>query len=301
MLIAEALHESAETLREAGVDTPAVDAKLLFAHCFELQPSELEKKLIMGESLETDSSSYCRFMELIEQRAHRIPLQHLTGVAPFRFLELEVGQGVFIPRPETEQVVQAAVDWIMQQRVVEPVLQSPRIVDLCAGSGAIGLALASEIPEAQVWAVEISQEALVWTNKNVRNLEAIDPTIEHRYRLTLADATDATVLQELNGSIDMVISNPPYIPQRDIPQQPEVRNFDPKLALYGGSDDGLLIPERIVNRAQLLLHSGGSLIMEHDMSQAERLVAYAQLHGFSQAYDCDDWNGRPRFLFAVKD
>lgn len=232
---------------------------------------------------------------MIARRAAREPLQYITGHAPFRYLDLEVGPGVFIPRPETETVVQAGIDWLTRER-----LSTPRIVDLCAGSGAIGLSLVTEARGAQVWAVEKVPRTYDWTMRNWRRISRLDPLAADNYHLELGDATSGTTLAQFDGTIDMVVTNPPYIPEVQIPEQPEVRDHDPKAALYGGSADGTLIPERIVMRAAGLLRPGGVLVMEHDISQGPRLVSFAQANGFGQAYTGDDWTGRPRYLFAVR-
>ena len=153
---------------------------------------------------------------------------------------------------------------------------------------------------AQVWAVEKVSRTYDWTMRNWRRISRLDPLAADNYHLELGDATSGTTLAQFDGTIDMVVTNPPYIPEAQIPEQPEVRDHDPKAALYGGSADGTLIPERIVMRAAGLLRPGGVLVMEHDISQGPRLVSFAQANGFGQAHTGDDWTGRPRYLFAVR-
>ena len=201
---------------------------------------------------------------------------------------------MFIPRPETETVVQAGLDWLTEHGMIHP-----RVVDLCAGSGAIGLSVVSEVPGSQVWAVELSPNTAEWTNKNLAETAKRYPSIASNYQLEIADATSLATLAQLDGTIDIVITNPPYVPESDVPEQPEVRDWDPELALYGGSMDGTLIPERIIERAYRLLKPGGALVMEHDVTQGDRLVAYAKAAGFTTASTGRDWTGRDRYLFAV--
>ncbi|MCH3973786.1 MAG: peptide chain release factor N(5)-glutamine methyltransferase [Bifidobacterium tibiigranuli] len=324
------LRAAAETLRTAGVDAPQVDAKLLMACAYGVELHDIDKAMLLGRELPgrgkpDDAQAAGRFKTMLARRAAREPLQYITGHAPFRFLDLAVGPGVFIPRPETESVVQAALDWLSGQGIAQP-----RIVDLCAGSGAIGLSIATELPGSQVWAVERSPQALAWTRRNrdailgdaglrvassttQNNLTPDDaasgdsnvddtPSVvrNHRYHLIQGDATDATMLAELDGTIDAVVTNPPYVPLSQIPEQPEVREHDPDMALYGGSDDGLAIPIAILARSAALLRHGGLLVMEHDISQGQPLVECALHNGFETARTGNDLTGRPRCLFAIR-
>ncbi|NEG96710.1 peptide chain release factor N(5)-glutamine methyltransferase [Bifidobacterium sp. SMB2] len=291
MDVAETLRSAARRLSAAGIDTPAFDAKLLLAHAAGVQPRDVDKAMLLGDTLPFDGDS---FDAMVSRRAEREPLQYITGLAPFRYLDMEVGPGVFIPRPETETLVQSGLDWLSGHEIGHP-----RVVDLCAGSGAIGLSVASEIPDSEVWAVELSETTYAWTERNRLRVIADHPGVDGRYHLTLGDATAASTLRDLDGTIDLVISNPPYIPETDVPEQPEVRDHDPNLALYGGSADGLRIPERIIDRSAALLRDGGALVMEHDISQGEALRAYAAAHGFAEARTGNDLTGRPRYLFAV--
>lgn len=300
--ISNLIDDAASQLRDAGVDTPSHDAKLLLAAAYGCSLSDVDKAMLMGrgvealgESVESNDKALQQFSDMVARRVKREPLQYITGHAPFRYLDLLVGEGVFIPRPETETVVQVGLDWITQQG-----MYSPRVADLCAGSGAIGLAVASEVPGSQVWAVEISERTAEWTRKNLAQTAKRYPSIASNWHLEVADATQPTTLAHLDGTMDMVITNPPYIPQTNIPEQPEVRDWDPDLALYGGSAAGTLVPERIITRAFNLLKPGGVLIMEHDISQGDRLVAFANATGFESSHTGEDLTGRPRYLFAQK-
>lgn len=293
VLITDIISQASSQLREAGIDTPEHDAKLLLAEATGVELRDVDRAMLMGECVGT-SEQLADFRAMLDRRAKREPLQYIVGHAPFRYLDLKVGPGVFIPRPETETVVQAGMDWLTANG-----LDHPRVVDLCAGSGAIGLSVATELPGSRVWAVELSRDTAQWTRRNLMEAARSHPSIASNYQLEIADATALTTLAHLDGAIDIVISNPPYVPLTQVPQQPEVRDHDPELALYGGSADGTLIPERIITRARRLLRPGGVLIMEHDVSQGDRLVSFAAHAGFTGAYTGKDWTGRDRYLFAV--
>ncbi|PJM79361.1 peptide chain release factor N(5)-glutamine methyltransferase [Bifidobacterium scaligerum] len=292
MTVIDAIRLASARLREAGIETPEHDAKLLLAEAAGAELRDVDKAILMGSALEYDET---RFQGMVNRRVKREPLQYIVGHAPFRYLDLQVGSGVFIPRPETETVVQAGLDWITQHG-----LMHPRVVDLCAGSGAIGLAVVTEVPGSQVWAVELSPRTAEWTQRNLAHTAKQYPSIASNYQLEIGDATSLVTLAQLDGTVDMVITNPPYVPETDVPEQPEVRDWDPELALYGGSADGTLIPERIIERAYRLLRSGGALVMEHDITQGDRLVAYARATGFVNAATGKDWTGRDRYLFAER-
>lgn len=288
----ETIGKAIATLREAGVDTPEHDVKLLLAEAAGCELSDVDKAMLMGDPIDYDAE---RFGAMVARRAKREPLQYIVGHAPFRYLDLEVGPGVFIPRQETELVAQEGIDWIIRNG-----LYNPRVVDLCAGSGAIGLSIVTEVPGSHVWGVEINQQAAAWTRRNIVATMRRWPALASNYELEIGDATNATTLAKLDGSIDMVITNPPYVPQNNIPDQPEVRDHDPELALYGGSADGTLIPERIIRRASRLLRAQGLFVMEHDISQGDRLAAFARTNGFEQVHVRNDYTNRPRYLVAVK-
>lgn len=312
----ETVRSAAAELRAAGVDTPEHDAKLLCAEAFGTRLQDVDKAMLMGSEIEafaaTRAGSVPResrnaqatqsveaalraFRVMVDRRANREPLQHITGHAPFRYLDLKVGPGVFIPRPETELIVQEGLDWAVKHG-----MYTARVVDLCAGSGAIGLAFATEMPGSEVWAVEKSERTAQWTRRNLDETAKKHPGIAGNYHLEIADATLNPTLGQLDGTIDIVLTNPPYVPLTDVPQQPEVRDYDPQMALYGGSADGTLIPELIIDRAAGLLRQGGLLVMEHDITQGDRLAAYADAHGFARAFVRNDYTNRPRYLVAEK-
>lgn len=297
----DVVRSSADVLRKAGVDTPEHDAKLLLAEALHVDLRDVDKAMLMGDDTErlagkNDAESALeRFRAMLDRRARREPLQHITGHAPFRYLDLKVGSGVFVPRPETELVVQEGIDWTTSHG-----MYSARVVDLCAGSGAIGLSFAMEVPGSEVWAVEKSATAAEWTRRNLDETVRRHPNIAGNYHLDIADATQMPTLNQLDGTIDIVLTNPPYVPLADIPEQPEARDYDPDLALYGGSADGTLIPERIIARAAKLLRADGLMVMEHDITQGERLAAFARTCGFVDVTVHNDYTGRPRYLTAEK-
>ncbi|MEJ5920882.1 peptide chain release factor N(5)-glutamine methyltransferase [Bifidobacterium thermophilum] len=289
------LAEATDRLKDAGIETARYDARLLFAEACGISPRDIDKALIMGDGFEASDRQLADFRSMMDRRASREPLQYIVGHVPFRYLDLQVGPGVFIPRQETETVVQAGIDWLTREG-----LYAPKVVDLCAGSGAIGLSIVTEVRGAEVWAVEKFPETLQWTQRNAKRVAGDDPAAGYNYHLEAGDATDTTTLAALDGSVDLVVTNPPYVPMSQPPTQPEVRDYDPEAALYGGSADGTLIPERIIRRSAVLLRDGGALVLEHDITQADRMLTYALSNGFSQARTGLDYTSRPRYLFAVK-
>ena len=227
-------------------------------------------------------------VEAVERRAAREPLQHIVGVAWFRSLELAVGPGVFVPRPETESVAQIAIDAL---RAVVPGERPPLAVDLGTGSGALALSLASEVPHAEVIGVENSPRAFVWTKENLSRTGLTNA------RLVFVDLAEA--LPDLDGLVDVVVSNPPYVPVGAIPRDPEVRLFDPEAALYGGID-GLDVVRQVSQTALRLLRAGGSLVIEHGELQGESIRDLLTADGFRSAATHRDLTGRDRTTTAVR-
>ncbi|MGO1802298.1 MAG: peptide chain release factor N(5)-glutamine methyltransferase [Microbacteriaceae bacterium] len=280
--LAAVIRTGAERLAAAGVPDPLVDAELLAGHVWGLRRGEVQAAVVRGEALsEADATA---FDALIARRAAREPLQHLTGTAPFRHLELAVGPGVFVPRPETETVAQFAIDALLLDPAPAPVG-----VDLCTGSGAIALAMATEVPHAQVFAVELSPDAHDWASRNTADAENLT--------LVLGDLTDT--LAELDGTVAVVISNPPYVPDDAIPRDPEVRLHDPVMALYGGAD-GLDVVRQLSTRAMHLLRTGGLLVIEHGELQGEEIRAVLAADGWRAATTHPDLTRRDRATTALK-
>lgn len=276
--------EAAAQLAAAGVLDATVDAELLIGHVVSWSRGEVQAHIVTDSVLsETD---VVQIEQMVARRALREPLQHITGVAPFRSLELAVGPGVFVPRPETEQVAQLAIDALKAAADASPIG-----VDLGTGSGAIALAMATEVPHARIWAVENSPEAFVWTSRNFRETDAGNATLQ------FADLADA--LHELDGTVSVVISNPPYIPQDAIPRDPEVRLFDPEHALYGGSD-GLDVVRHVSQTALRLLHPGGTLVIEHGELQAAEIAALLLADGWRAVATHRDFTTRDRATTALR-
>ncbi len=276
--------ETSAALAQARVPDPEVDADLLIGFVLGVGRGRVQALVVLDSPV--DAGDVERVRELASRRATREPLQHITGTAPFRSLELAVGPGVFVPRPETEQVVQFAIDAL--RAVPSP---SPISVDLGTGSGAIALAMATEVPHAQVFAIEKSSEAIVWTRRNV---EASGAT---NVQLVQGDLADA--FPELDGTVDVVISNPPYVPDAAIPRDPEVRLFDPPIALYGG-DDGLDVVRVISSVASRLLHPGGTLVLEHGELQGAQIRDLLTADGWRAAATHRDLTTRDRATTALR-
>jgi len=274
----------ARRLAEAGVPDPEVDAELLVAHVLGTSRGGSQAAAIRGDALTATQAT--ALDDLVSRRARREPLQHLTGVAPFRHLELAVGPGVFVPRPETEVVAQLAIDALAA--VPSP---HPRAIDLGTGSGAIALALATEVPHAEVWAVEQSTDAAAWTRRN------IDRYGDGRVHLIAGDMRAS--LGELDGTFDVVASNPPYVPEDAIPRDPEVRLFDPPQALYSGVDG--LDAVRVLSVVGLrLARPGGMIVIEHGEWQGETVRAILTGKGWRAASTHQDLTTRDRATAAIR-
>lgn len=281
--IAAHLRATAERLAEAGVPDPLVDAELLMGHVLGRSRGEVQAAAVRGDEL--DASDAAALDGLAERRAAREPLQHLTGRAAFRHLELQVGPGVFVPRPETEIVAQFAVDALRGAAEPEPIG-----IDLGTGSGAIALAMATEVPHAAVFAAELSPQAHAWASRNVAGVDNLT--------LELADLAEA--FEQLDGTAAVVISNPPYVPDDAVPRDPEVRLYDPPTALYGGPD-GLDIVRVLSVRARALLRPGGLLVIEHAEQQGASIRALLEADGWRATATHPDLTGRDRATTAVRD
>ncbi len=278
------LREAVDALTAAGVPDPRVDAELLLGHALDASRGRVQSLEITGAGIE--DAVVERMRALVTRRATREPLQHITGRAPFRSLELAVGPGVFVPRPETEQVAQFAIDAL---RAVAS--EAPVAVDLGTGSGAIALALATEVPHARVYAVEKSPDAHRWAARNFAETGVTNAT------LVLGDLADA--LHELDGTVSLVASNPPYIPREAVPRDPEVRLYDPELALYGG-EDGLDVVRALSATAARLLHAGGTLVLEHGELQGAAIRELLRADGWNAVATHRDFTTRDRATVALR-
>jgi release factor glutamine methyltransferase len=283
-----ALRAATQALAAAGNASPRVDAELLLAYAADVDRG----KLVLLDALGADVSR--RFQQLVAERAAGAPLQHLTGSAPFRHIELAVGPGVFIPRPETELMLELAADELAEARVV---------LDLCAGSGAIALAVAQEHPQARVIAVERSPDALPWLRSNAASrLGAGDRAIEIEAAdvLELAREAEPLGLAELTGRVDVVLTNPPYVPAGTRGSLPREVAHDPDDAVFAGPD-GLALMPALARLSARLLRGGGRLVIEHDESQCASLPAMLAATGdWTDVQDRADLGGRSRFVLATR-
>lgn len=276
-----AVARAAALLAAAGVASPRHDAEELAGHVLGVPRS----RLALAGGL--TAAQRARFADLVDQRAARVPLQHLTGVAGFRRLELSVGPGVFVPRPETEVLAGWAIEALRR-------LPAPLVVDLCAGSGAVALALAQEVPAARVHAVELDPQALAWARRNAdARVAAGDPPVT----LHGGDVADPALLAGLAGAVDLVTANPPYIPLGAV-VEPEVAEHDPPAALWGGPD-GLDTVRAVERAAARLLRPGGVVAVEHADRQGASVPAVFDRTGrWLDVADHPDLAGRPRFTTA---
>ena len=281
----DGVRAATERLREAGVTSAGVDAVELAAHVLGVDASEVRRLMVLGGR--TLPGAYA---VLVDERAARVPLQHLTGRAHFRRLTLSVGPGVFVPRPETEVLVDLALVEVDRVRSLDRP-QPVRVVDLCSGSGAIALSIKDERPDTEVRGLELSPDAYAWAVAN-RDRLGLD------VGLVQGDAT-RPCFEDWTNAVDVVTINPPYIPVGAVPLDPEVRDHDPELALYGGSEDGLRIPLAVAKVAAGLLRTGGLALIEHADSQGEILPArLARTGEWVEVSDHPDLGGRPRVTRA---
>ena len=282
MLVSELLSESSSKLKEAGVTSATVDAELLACYCLGVSRSELA--LMVATRQEFPEESLELFLTALARRVARQPLQHITGTAAFRHLDLKVGPGVFTPRPETEQVVGFALEKISN-------VPNPLIVDLCSGSGAIAISLATEVLGSNVFAVEKSKEAFSFLQQNAASYGLAEMNLRNE------DLQES--LPELDGKVDLVISNPPYIPNDAIPIDLEVQLHEPSMSLYGGVD-GLDVVRQISNRALTLLKPGGLLVMEHADTQSRAIGELLLAEGWLEIEARADLAGKDRMISALK-
>lgn len=277
----EFLRSGKEQLGAAGF--PEVDAEHLLAHVLGISRMELHNPVTVENAITAIGDITVieeTFWKLLDRRCAHEPLQYLTGVAYFRYLELQVGPGVLVPRPESELLVDAVL------KNIEGRDGAVSVVDLGAGSGALTLAIATEAPQTHLIAVEKDPAAVEWLRKNVSR---IDETV----RILESDVEVA-----LDGvKCDVVIANPPYIPDgQELPK--DVAEHEPAIALFGG-EDGMTIPRRFINAAARLLKSGGFFAIEHHESQPIDIAA-AMLSDFENIQCHNDLVGRPRFTTGTR-
>jgi release factor glutamine methyltransferase len=275
MILRQVIDAAEAAQNEAGVGSPRTDAELLAAHA-----AGIDRGRLAFADAGPDFQE--RYDGLVAQRAKRIPLQHLIGTAAFGPVTVHVGPGVFIPRPETESLL----EWSVGQQLSD----SSIVVDLCTGSGALALALSTAWPDARVIAVDDSEDALAYARRN---------TAGTAVELILADVTAPGLLADLDGQVDLIVANPPYIPDgADL--EPEVAEHDPAHALFGGPD-GMVVINSIVDHAARLLRDGGLCAVEHDDTTSVRTVeAFTRTGQFVDVTPRHDLTGRPRFVTATR-
>jgi release factor glutamine methyltransferase len=273
------LAEAASALSAGGVESPQNDAEILLAHVLGVSRGQL------GSAGVVDDGIRGAFLGLVERRAAREPLQHLTGSAGFRYVDLAVGPGVFTPRPETELLA----GWAIEQ-ALNVTGRAPVVVDLCTGSGAIARSIVDEVPQAVVHAVELDPDAFVWAQRNLS-----------RTGVDLREGDMADAFSDLDGSVDVVVCNPPYIPLTEFEGvAAEARDHEPHLALFSG-DDGLEAMRVLERTAARLLRPGGAVGAEHADLQGESAPGVFVAAGrWGDVRDHRDLAGRPRYLTARK-
>ena len=271
-------------LAEAGVESPRADAELIAAAVHNVKRTELHTV--------PDAAFDARFWADIARREAREPLQHITGRAGFRYLDLAVGPGVFVPRPETEVMTGWVIDKL---RAID--VDAPTVVDLGTGSGAIALSVAQEVPRARVHAVEADPLARAWAERNVTEYVENVPYTAGRVMVHEGDFCTFAVLPELDGTVDCVVSNPPYIPVGAV-VPPEVGEYDPPSALWSGQD-GLDAIRAVERTARRLLRPGGVVAIEHGSVQGTAVYwVFAEELGWRDTRNNKDLAGRDRFVTA---
>jgi release factor glutamine methyltransferase len=273
-LLRRAIDSAAAQLAEAGIDSARYDAEQLAAY---LAGTDRGRLALLDPP---DDEFFDRYRDIVTARSHRVPLQHLTGTVSFGPAVLHVGPGVFIPRPETE----AILEWATEQ----PLPARPVIVDVCTGSGALAVALAQHRPAARLLGIDDSEAALGYARRN---------TVGSNVELVSADITEPGLLPELDGQVDLVVANPPYVPD-DAVLDPEVAQHDPRHAVFGGPD-GMTAIAAVVDAAGRWLRPGGLFAIEHDdTTSAETVELVHSTDLFDDIVARRDLTGRPRFVTA---
>ncbi|SFO93533.1 release factor glutamine methyltransferase [Amycolatopsis arida] len=276
-----AILEATRILTDAGVASPRSDAELIAAHVLGVERGRLPLVPLV------DAAVVDAIGQLVAQRAKRVPLQHLLGWAALGGITVDVGAGVFVPRPETELLLEWGLSLLKGR-------EYPIVVDLCTGSGALALALAHARPDAVVYAVDVDPHALAWARHNADARAAAGDT---PIRLYSGDIADSHVFAELEGLVDLVLCNPPYVPEGTaVP--PEVADYDPRHAVFA-SESGLAVIRHAVAAGARLLRPGGGLAIEHDDTHAAAVPALLRARRvLSDVRDHPDLAGRPRFVTA---
>jgi release factor glutamine methyltransferase len=284
--LSDLIADATATLSRAGVPSPEADAWHLASHVLGVSRGELHARMIVG-SLDLTPEHRDEFSAVLSRRAGREPLWHITGEAPFLDMDLRVGPGVFTPRPETELLAHHAIEEALSLHPADGTL---RVVDLCAGSGALALALARALPHAEVLAIEASTEAEPFLRDNTARYS---PSME----IAIGDIA-LLASHEWAGSVDLIVTNPPYL-RLDEPLDHETAGFDPEMALVSG-EDGLDLIRRLIPLAYNSLRAGGLIVMEHGVDQGTEVCELYGQAGFKNQTTVSDLVGRDRFSRALK-
>lgn len=280
MKLAQALEEARQKLAQAKVPSPDADAHWLLAHAISSNRAEVLRRITLLEDLSQTEQDL--FYASLNRRVKREPLQHITGKAAFRNLELLVGPGVFIPRFETEQVAQIGIDFL------KSLSSTANAADLGTGSGAIAISLALET-SAEVVAIELSNDAAKYARENIQRFAPHVQLIVGSFEQSLLNLTE----------LDLIISNPPYIPRAAVPIEPEVYEYDPEVALYSG-EDGLDSIREIVAISTFALRPEGMLVLEHADGQSDQVCELLLEQGFTSVTAHPDPTGRLRAVSGIR-
>ncbi|OFL65203.1 peptide chain release factor N(5)-glutamine methyltransferase [Brevibacterium sp. HMSC063G07] len=284
----QALSAACARLRQAEIETADAEARLLLAWAWEFDVKSLSLTLLSDPAVPDDVAQ--RLEEGLARRAERVPVQHITGRAAFRHLDLAVGPGVFIPRPETELLAQWGIDFLRSRP-----RGSRRVLDLCTGTSVLALSAASEVGATSATGVELSPSATRWAKANIENHVPLLSRCGSQCAVIQADA-----LQFIPESpVDLVVSNPPYVDRARQPNLPEV-DADPEIALYGGGEDGMDFPRALIAHAAEIVVGGGALAVEHAEYQVQQMRAAFADAGFEQVEVHRDYTGRERFTTGFK-
>lgn len=293
----ELLAAAEARLEAVGIETPRVDAELLLCEAMGVTRGQL---LLLDVVSDAQTAAFEAF---VLKREQRMPLQHVVGRAAFRRIEVEIGPGVLTPRPETELLVDAALKHLASRRVAG---ERVRVVDLCSGSAAMTVSLAIEAGDADVVGLEFVQPAYDWGRRTGDAFAVAIAAAGSTLDLRRGDVVgcESRELADLVGLVDVVVSNPPYIPKWAVPRDPEVHLHEPAEALYGG-EDGMQFVDAVVSAGRALLKPGGLLVIEHGDLQGEAGEVSVpwrvrELGGFEEVADHFDLARRPRYTTAIR-
>lgn len=277
------LSSAAARLYRADIEAADAEARLLLAWAWGSDVRELSLTLLSDPAVPADVVH--RLEDALTRRSERVPLQHITGQAPFRHLDLAVGPGVFIPRPETELLAQWGIDFLRSRP-----RGSRQVLDLCTGTSALALSLATEVGGTSATGIELSPTAYRWAQKNIEHHAQEVSRCNSQCTVTQGDA-----LQFFPDSpVDLVVSNPPYVDRARQPKLPEVE-ADPEIALYGGGEDGMDFPRGLIAHTAGIIVPGGALAVEHAEYQGQQMRDAFANAGFERVEVHRDYTGRERF------